>query len=329
MSNVNGNGHPVNGGTKPKPTLEDSPLPDEYTSLIPKPGPQDESWDASGGDKEAPEAPRGKRLLYEFWKLFKGAVPVILAYMLQMSLQTVTVIIVGHSSPLNLAASAFSLMFALVTGWMIALGGTTALDTLASSTFTGSGNKYDLGILLQRSFLVLGAFYIPVAVIWACSEHIFLALGQDPELSYHSSRFLMCLIPGGLGYIYFEIMKKYLQAQGESQPEYDLPLVNIVPNLCVARYHESRYIRLDHNLAPQRRINLSLLLQTRNGTPRRSFGSRYLILAIFHPLGSLRKVRRRLRLLGRMVASSIPESMDLFPPGTSWYPACRHRMVGL
>jgi Na+-driven multidrug efflux pump len=123
--------------------------------------------------------------------------------MLQMSLQTIPVIIVGHLSSMYLAASAFSLMFALVTGWMIALGGTTAMDTLASSTFTGSGNKHDLGILLQRAFLVLGAFFVPVAVIWACSKHIFLALGQDPELSYLSSKFLTALIPGGLGYYLF------------------------------------------------------------------------------------------------------------------------------
>lgn len=192
--------------------------PNEYTRLLPEPLPKpigDEfPWDDEV-DKDASELPQGKRILTEFWELFKGSVPVIMAYMLQMSLQTIPVIIVGHLSPMYLAVSAFSLMFALVTGWMIALGGTTAMDTLASSTFTGSENKHDLGILLQRAFLVLGAFYIPVAVIWACSNPIFQALGQDPELSYLSSKFLTALIPGGLGYIYFETMKKYLQAQGK------------------------------------------------------------------------------------------------------------------
>ena len=201
---VNGNGHMPPGNGEPNDSS-----PTEYTSLLPKPIEDDPL------EREIPATSHNGLILTEFWVLLKGAIPVILAYMLQMSFQTVTVIIVGRSSPLNLAVSAFSLMFALVTGWMIALGGTTALDTLASSTFTGSSNKHDLGVLLQRAFLVLGVFFIPVAVIWACSNHIFQALGQDPELSYQSSRFLTCLIPGGLGYIYFEIMKKYLQAQGE------------------------------------------------------------------------------------------------------------------
>lgn len=182
---------------------------DEYTSLLPQEISQELFPNAAVKEQRS-------SLILESWVLLKGAVPVILAYMLQMSLQTVTVIIAGRASPLDLAVSAFSLMFALVTGWMIALGGTTALDTLASSTFTGSQNKHDLGILLQRAFLVLGALYIPVAVLWACSDPIFRALGQDPELSYQSSRFLTCLIPGGLGYIFFEIMKKYLQAQGRT-----------------------------------------------------------------------------------------------------------------
>ncbi|KAJ5919906.1 hypothetical protein N7454_009741, partial [Penicillium verhagenii] len=201
MSTLPGNGHGRSIGSAPH----------EYTSLLP----QQTLFDEHGF---VPRGSKGKTqqhaLLTESWILLKSAIPIILAYMLQMSLLTVTVIIAGRASPLDLAVSAFSLMFALVTGWMIALGGTTALDTLASSTFTGSENKHDLGVLLQRAFLVLGALYIPVAIIWACSDPIFRALGQDPELSYQSSRFLTCLIPGGLGYIYFEIMKKYLQAQG-------------------------------------------------------------------------------------------------------------------
>ena len=161
------------------------------------------------------------RLVWEEFKvLLRGSLPVIVAYTLQMSLQTVSVVIVGRISPHHLATAAFSYMFAMVTGWLIGLGGTTAIDTLASATFTGSNDKHDLGIILQRAFIVLGLFYLPVIVIWACAEPIFLALGQDKDLSHDSARFLWCLIPGGLGYIYFEAMKKFLQAQGTQMTRY-------------------------------------------------------------------------------------------------------------
>ncbi len=155
-----------------------------------------------------------RAVLNEFKILLKGSIPVILAYTLQNSLQTISVVIVGRGSPEDLATAAFSYMFAQSTAWLIALGGTTALDTLCSSAFTGSHDPHNLGVLLQRAFITLGGFYIPVAILWFFSEPAFKALGQGDQLSHDSARFLWCLIPGGLGYIYFECMKKYLQAQG-------------------------------------------------------------------------------------------------------------------
>ena len=175
------------------------PETDERTSLIPKP---------TNHDNESGS------VASEFALLIKNSIPVILAYTLQNSLQTISVLIVGRLSPEHLATAAFSYMFAMSTGWLIALGGTTALDTLCSSSFTGSKNPHELGILLQRAFVVLGAFYIPVAILWYFSEEVFLRLGQDPSLSAESATFLRYLIPGGLGYIYFEAGKKFLQAQG-------------------------------------------------------------------------------------------------------------------
>ena len=63
----------------------------------------------------------------ELWVLTKTSIPVILAYMLQNSLQTACVLIVGRLGAEELAASAFAFMFAMVTGWVLALGGSTAL----------------------------------------------------------------------------------------------------------------------------------------------------------------------------------------------------------
>jgi len=202
---------------------EISEVPNEQTSLLPK-KPDDDDNSTSQDEGELTdilpedETPKRKLVLHEFWVLIKGSVPVVLAYTLQNSLQTVSILIVGRASPQDLSTAAFSYMFAMCTGWLIGMGGSTALDTLASSTFTGSKNKHDLGILLQRSFVVLGLFYVPVAILWLCSEPLFKALGQSPELSSSSAKFLSCLIPGGLGYIYFEAMKKYLQAQGIMRP---------------------------------------------------------------------------------------------------------------
>ncbi|SMR45065.1 unnamed protein product [Zymoseptoria tritici ST99CH_3D1] len=191
---------------------KDDRLPNETTSLLPKPAVEEAEDDSHVYNTD--DRTRTQIVASEFWLLFKSSIPVILAYTLQNSLQTISVLIVGRLSPEALAVAAFSYMFAMATAWLIGMGGTTAIDTLASASFTGSKNKHDLGIILQRAFLVLGLFYIPVAVLWLCSEPVFRALGQEEYIARDSSKFLCVLIPGGLGYVYFECQKKFLQAQG-------------------------------------------------------------------------------------------------------------------
>ncbi|OIW28984.1 MATE efflux family protein [Coniochaeta ligniaria NRRL 30616] len=194
--------------------------PDESTSLLSKPKSIHSSStdDGPGYLSDTATVPNLRLWLAEIWLLTRNAIPVIIAYTLQNSLQTISVLIVGRLSPEALATAAFSYMFAMSSAWLIALGGTTALDTLASSSFTGSSNKHDLGILLQRGIAVLSGFYAVVAVIWWFSEHIFRLLGQEEYICVQSAMFLRCLIPGGLGYVWFEAMKKYLQAQEIYRP---------------------------------------------------------------------------------------------------------------
>lgn len=187
--------------------------PDEQTSLLHN----EVTNDAAIGETEEISSDSKTELqsiVQEFWILFRGSIPVILAYTLQNSLQTVSVLIVGRLGPDELAVSAFCYMWAMCTAWLIGMGGTTAIDTLASASFTGGKSKHDLGIILQRAFLVLSVFYIPVAITWICANPIFRALGQEEVIAREGAKFLQLLLPGGLGYIYFECLKKYLQAQG-------------------------------------------------------------------------------------------------------------------
>ncbi|KAK4902529.1 ethionine resistance protein [Elasticomyces elasticus] len=188
---------------------------DERTSLLPKP---DDAGEGETYELQDESQSRVRRIATEFWVLFKASIPVILAYTLQNSLQTVSVLIVGRSSPEALSVAAFSYMFAMATAWLIGMGGTTAIDTLASASFTGSKNKHDLGIILQRALFILTLFYLPVIILWIFSEPVFRALKQEDYIARDSAKFLTVLIPGGFGYIYFECMKKYLQAQGIMRP---------------------------------------------------------------------------------------------------------------
>ncbi|THU97692.1 MATE efflux family protein [Dendrothele bispora CBS 962.96] len=149
-----------------------------------------------------------------FKDLLIDSIPVILSYILQNSIQTISVVIVGRLGPEELSVAAFSLMLAFVTGWVVALGGTTALDTLGSQAFTGSPRPTDLSVHFQRCLVLLWMLLIPVCVLWAFIEPVLLALGQSTDLSHGVQNFLRVLIFGAPGYIGFESLKKYLQCQG-------------------------------------------------------------------------------------------------------------------
>lgn len=81
------------------PSSPVSPIPsnDESTALLPK--------TTLNGTQEEPLQYR--QWLSEIWLLTKASIPVILAYTLQNSLQTVSVLIVGRLSPEALATAAF------------------------------------------------------------------------------------------------------------------------------------------------------------------------------------------------------------------------------
>lgn len=94
------------------------------------------------------------------------------------------------------------------------MGGTTALDTLGSQSYTGGTRRADLSVHLQRCVVLLCILFVPVALLWFWIEPVLLHLGQPAVISRDTQRFLRILIAGAPGYIAFESLKKYLQCQG-------------------------------------------------------------------------------------------------------------------
>ncbi|KAI8978868.1 MOP flippase [Trametes punicea] len=129
-------------------------------------------------------------------------------------------------------------MLAMV-GWCVALGGTTALDTLASQAFTG-GDRLSVSIHLQRCVVLLWLLFVPVALVWAFIEPMLLILGQEEKISRDVQAFLRVLILGAPGYIGFESLKKYLQCQGIMRASTYVLLtvtpVNVALNILLVHY---------------------------------------------------------------------------------------------
>lgn len=146
----------------------------------------------------------------ELKTLASTALPTSLGYMVQNSIQTVSIAVVSASGTDEaLSAAAHGFMIAMVTAWTIALGGTTAFDTLASATYTqakaaGTSEK-KVGVLLQRNLIVLMALYAPCAVLWTFSAPVLIRLGQPEDVAGQIQQFLRVLAFGAPGYLLFEV----------------------------------------------------------------------------------------------------------------------------
>ncbi|QMW32074.1 hypothetical protein G4B84_007505, partial [Aspergillus flavus NRRL3357] len=145
-------------------------------------------------------------------------VKITCGYFLQQSLQIVSILIIGRVSPQDLSVAAFSYMIANTTAWLVAIGGTTAIDSLGSAVFGQGEDIARIGVLLQKYFITVSVMFIPVATLWCFCGPILVLLNVPVELAYGSQRFLRALCPFAVGYIVFEALKKFLQCQEIDTP---------------------------------------------------------------------------------------------------------------
>lgn len=149
------------------------------------------------------------------------ASPIILTYLLSISIQLTTQVIVGHVSSDALAAAALATMFAHSFGLSIILGTASALDTLCSQAF-GARNYHRVGQVAYLGCMVGLALCAAVGVAWyALAGPFFGLMGQDGEIAQLSTHYLRLLLFGLPAQTLFETLKKPLTSA-------NLPLVPLL-----------------------------------------------------------------------------------------------------
>ncbi|KTF78896.1 hypothetical protein cypCar_00014258 [Cyprinus carpio] len=101
-----------------------------------------------------------------------------------------------------------------------ATGGGLALaaDTLISQTFGGK-NLHRVGIILQRSVLILLLFCLPCWALLINTQPLLLLLGQDPEVARIAQLYVVCYLPAVPAMFLHQLQVAYLQNQGVILPQ--------------------------------------------------------------------------------------------------------------
>lgn len=140
------------------------------------------------------------------------SLPLMFTFLLEDIFPLVCSLTVAHLGKNELAAVSLASMTSNITlGFFEGIA--TSLDTLCPQAY-GAGRYHSVGIHLQRCIAFSLVIYIPFAIFWYFSEPILYYLIPEKELIKLTSKFLRVLIFGAPPYIFFENLKRFLQAQG-------------------------------------------------------------------------------------------------------------------
>ncbi|CAI5756787.1 unnamed protein product [Candida verbasci] len=150
--------------------------------------------------------------IIELNTLIRHSIPLILTFILEHIFSVVCLVVVGKLGTNELAAVSLATMTSQIT-FAIFEGVATALDTLCPQ-FYGAGNYEIMSLFVQRCNLFAMILFLPCAIFWWFSPYVLKFIIDDSEVVQLTAQFLRVLIIGAPGYIFFEISKRFLQAQG-------------------------------------------------------------------------------------------------------------------
>uniref|UniRef100_A0A8C6C7T4 Multidrug and toxin extrusion protein n=1 Tax=Monodon monoceros TaxID=40151 RepID=A0A8C6C7T4_MONMO len=145
--------------------------------------------------------------------LASAFLPQFLAQLLIFLISLVSSVFCGHLGKVELDAVTLAVSVVNVAGISIGTGLASTCDTLMSQSF-GAKNLKRVGIVLQRSILILMLCCFPCWALFLNTESLLLFLKQDPEVS--RSLFFYFILQATF---LFQLQAKYLQSQGIILPQ--------------------------------------------------------------------------------------------------------------
>ncbi|XP_031609996.2 multidrug and toxin extrusion protein 1 [Oreochromis aureus] len=163
----------------------------------------------------------------ELYQVLRLTGPLLLSRILNFLLPFVITIFCGHIS--NAALAGYALASATVNATTVATGHGLALacDTLISQTF-GSKNMKRVGVILQRSLLILLAFCLPCWAIIMNSYSLLILMHQEEEVARIAQIYVMAFLPAVPAMFLHQLQVAYLQNQGIILPQmYTAGIANV------------------------------------------------------------------------------------------------------
>ncbi|XP_028856302.1 multidrug and toxin extrusion protein 1-like [Denticeps clupeoides] len=153
----------------------------------------------------------------ELYHILRMTGPLLASRILNYLHPFVVTIFCGRLGNSALAGYAMACAFINVTSASICLGLCFACDTLVSQTF-GGGKLLRVGVILQKSILILMVFCLASWGVLVNTEAFLLLLGQDAEVARIAQVYSMAYLPAIPALALHQLQMSYLQNQGMIMP---------------------------------------------------------------------------------------------------------------
>ncbi|KAM3869291.1 multidrug and toxin extrusion protein 1 [Diretmus argenteus] len=164
----------------------------------------------------------------ELYHVLQLTGPLLVSRILNFLLPFVITIFCGHIGNAELAGYALASVTINVTTTATGYGLAVACDTLISQTF-GSKNMKRVGVILQRSMLILLLFCLPCWALLINSHNLLLILQQDNEVARTAQIYVTAYLPAVPAMFLHQLQVSYLQNQGIILPQmYTAAAANII-----------------------------------------------------------------------------------------------------
>ncbi|TVU33745.1 hypothetical protein EJB05_15549, partial [Eragrostis curvula] len=148
----------------------------------------------------------------EVGRLAALAAPMIAVALLQLTMQLISTVMVGHLGEVPLAGAAIANSLTNVAGFSVLIGLATGLETLCGQAY-GAEQYHKLSLYTYRSIVVLLIVSVPIAIMWVFIPEVLPLIGQDPLIASEAGKYALWLIPGLFAFSVAQCFSKFLQCQ--------------------------------------------------------------------------------------------------------------------
>ena len=118
----------------------------------------------------------------ELVSILKMIASLAIAYSIHYIIPIISLQFSGHKDRDLLASVGLGISFSNAFGLTVIIGIDFAFQTLCSQAY-GAKNPRRMGILLQRSIVILLVLSMPILTVWLNAENVLVLFGQDKKVA--------------------------------------------------------------------------------------------------------------------------------------------------